>query len=63
MDNGSGWLGALFQVFVALSQQCQHSNLGSEVPRALWATGAASVSQLDSEALVRSLLGPGTHLD
>lgn len=60
MDDGFGWLGALFQVSVALSQHCQHSNLGLKVPRDI---GAASMAQLDSEALVWSLLGRDTHLD
>lgn len=63
MDDGFVLLGALFQVSVALSQQCQHSNLGLKVPGALWDIGAASMAQLDSEALVRSLLGCDTHLD
>lgn len=63
MDDGFGWLGALFQVSVALSQQCQQSNLASKGPGVLWDIGAASVSQLDSEALLRSLPGYDTHLD
>lgn len=61
MDEAFGWVAALCQVFVAPRQQGQHSNLGSGVPRALWDTGAASMSQLDPEALVRSLLGWDTH--
>lgn len=47
MDDSFGWVGALFQVFVTFSQQCQHSNLESKVPRSLWDTGAASMSQLE----------------